>query len=157
MAGPSDPSRMQGRRTCQDVAVNGVISRAIPPFAAIEALPRAPLFCTKNPDTGLSECSETLGFQGFPDFRLAPILRCTERNPFPYTCGLRVIQTEFRARRITAGGGIRKRYDFRTSHCLYRKPVFTVPPKNGGPEWTSECRLPGPKRTLHGYVAYCRS
>ena len=25
---------------------------------------------------------------------------CTERNPFPYTCGLRVIQTEFRARGI---------------------------------------------------------
>ncbi len=48
----------------------------------------------------------------------------------------------------------RKRYDFRTSHYLYRKPVFAVPPKNEGLERAPQCRLPGPKRTLHSYVAY---
>ena len=42
-------------------------------------------------------------------------------------------------------------------HEVYRKPVFTVPPKNGGLERAPECQLPGPKRTLHGYVAYYRS
>ncbi len=31
---------------------------------------------------------------------------------------------------------------------VYRKPVFTVPPKNGGVERAPQCRLPGPKRTL---------
>ncbi len=39
-----------------------------------------------------------------------------------------MIQTEFRARGITAGGGIRKRYDFRTSPCLYGKEGISVQP-----------------------------
>ncbi len=30
-------------------------------------------------------------------------------------------------------------------------------PKNEGLERAPECLLPGPKRTLHGYVAYYRS
>ncbi len=40
---------------------------------------------------------------------------------------------------------------------LYGKPVIPVPPKNGGLERAPECRLPGPKRTLHVYVAYYRA
>ena len=38
----------------------------------------------------------------------------------------------------------------------YRKPGIALPPKNGFLERAQECRLPGPKRTLHGYVAYYR-
>ncbi len=51
----------------------------------------------------------------------------------------------------------RKRYDFRTSHCLYRKPGIAVPPKNEGLERAPQCLLPGPERTLQSYVAYYRS
>ncbi len=76
---------------------------------------------------------------------------------FPYACGLRVIQADFRTWEIVAGTGGRERYDFRTSPCLYRKPVISVPSKNGGLKRAPQCRLPGPKRTLHGYVAYYRS
>ncbi len=51
---------------------------------------------------------------------------CTEKNPFPYMRDLALIQADFRTWEIVAGTGIRKRYDFRTSHCLYRKPVVSV-------------------------------
>ena len=40
--------------------------------------------------------------------------------------------------------GIPKTRDYRT-------------PGNEGLEQAPQCRLPGPKRTLHGYVAYYRS
>ncbi len=40
---------------------------------------------------------------------------------------LALIQADFRTWEIVAGTGIRKRYDFRTSHCLYRKPGIAVP------------------------------
>ncbi len=50
----------------------------------------------------------------------------TERNCFPYMLDLALIQADFRTWEIVAGTGVRKRYDFRTSHCLYRKPGICV-------------------------------
>ncbi len=38
-----------------------------------------------------------------------------------------------------------------------RKTSVYRTPKNEGLERAPECRLPGRKRTLHGYIAYYRS
>ena len=67
-----------------------------------------------------------------------------EKNCFPYMRDLRVIQADSRTRGIAVGPAIGQGRDCRT-------------PGNEGRLQAPQCRLPGPKRTGHGYVAYYRS
>jgi len=53
-------------------------------------------------------------------------------------------------------GRARAQGKYAEAEPLHKTSVYRTP-KNGGLERAPECRLPGPKRTLHGYVAYYRS
>ena len=88
----------------------------------------------------------------FSDPRDRGLRGYTEKNCFPYTCDLRVIQADFRTWGIPPRPGIRKRYNFRTSHCLYRKQVVSVHQSPCTHQVQPESLLAIPFRTLRSPV-----